>query len=569
MKTDRLIRAARGRRPADVVFKNGRVINVFSGEVERIDLAVADGVIVGLGDYHGVQELDLDGRFLAPGLIDPHLHLESTMLHPAELVRLLAPAGTTAVVADPHEIANVLGLAGIKFLMDLTANLPVDFYFMAPSCVPATHLETAGACLSAEDLKELTTEPRVLGLGEVMNFPGVIEQTPEVWDKLNLFAGRPIDGHAPLVGGPDLAAYILSGVGTEHESSQLEEAREKLARGLRIFIRQGSTARNLSDLLPLINDHNWRRISFCTDDRHPEDLLNHGHLDHILRLAAAGGLDPVRAVSMCTLNAAETFGLAGRGALAPGYAADLVVFDSLEDFRVELVYKNGLPAAENGRLIDPPARPDLPAWVSPMNLAPLSPDTFRPAAAGSRARVIEVKEGQLITGSLVVDAPMRDGRLAADAKRGLALAAVVERYGRTGNVGLGLVKGFGLSRGALASSVAHDSHNIVAVGQSAEELIAAILAVSDMGGGLAAVDGDRVLSRLPLPLAGLMSLDTAENVAAGVRDAEGAAHQLGCGLESPFMALSFLALPVVPRLKLTDQGLVDVDRFEVVPLFTD
>jgi len=562
-----LLAAARGLEPADLVFKGGRVLNVFTGEFEDTDLAVKDGWIVGLGRYSGHEVVDVSGRLVVPGFIDPHFHLESTRLCPGEVAKIVVPRGTTAIVADPHEIANVLGLRGIFYLLELTAGLPLDVFFMAPSCVPATCLETSGAVLSAQDLKPLLDEPRVLGLAEVMNFPGAVNGVREVTDKIELFSSRPLDGHAPLLSGPDLCAYLVLGIRTEHECTSLAEAGEKLARGMRIFIREGSQAQNLADLLPLITDHNFRRAAFCTDDRHPEDLINQGHLDHVLRRAVSLGLEPIRALTMATLNPAEAFGLERRGALAPGRRADLAVLKSVDSFEVEKVYKIGRLVALNGELTETIATVSIPDWAGPMNLAPLNEENLKIKAAGAKIRVIEIIPGQLLTGHLILETPIQDGFLAADPQRDLARLVVVERHHRTGNIGHGLVKGFGLHRGAIASSVAHDSHNIVAAGMNEADILLAVKAVAKMKGGLAAAADGQVLAELALPLAGLMSPEPAGHVVSAAGKLTEAARRLGSNFADPFMVLSFLALPVIPKLKLTDLGLVDVERFEFVPLF--
>ena len=561
--------AARGDEPADLVLKGGTVINVFSGELESVDMAVKDGWIVGLGDYQGMEELDVSGKALAPGFIDAHLHLESTMIAPAELAKVVVPRGTTALIADPHEIANVLGLRGIQYLIETTADLPMDVFFMAPSCVPATHLETSGATLTADDLAELAREPRVLGLAEMMNFPGVVHGFGDVWAKLEQFRDRVIDGHAPMVSGRDLNAYLAGGISTEHESSTLEEAREKLARGMYVFLREGTAARNLRDLIPLVNGHNYRRTAFCSDDRHPEDLVLRGHMDDILRNAVALGMDPVRAVTMATLNPAEAYGLKRRGALAPGYIADIVVLNNLSGFEAETVIKNGRVVSAGRELNQEPVSSEIPAWAGPMNVRDLTADRFRLGVAGSKVNVIELVPGQLVTNRLVEQTPQAEGKLIADTGRDLLLTAVVERHKGTGNVGLGLIKGLGLKQGALAGSVAHDSHNIVAAGVSAESLHRAVQAVIDMRGGLVVASDDGIVARLPLPLAGLMSDRPAHEVAQALTDLDEAACRLGCTLPNPFMALSFVALPVIPSLKLTDQGLVDVVKFDFIPLVAD
>ena len=561
--------AARGDEPADLVLKGGTVVNVFSGELEPVDVAVKGGLIIGLGDYQGIDELDVSGKALAPGFMDAHLHLESTMITPAELAKAVVPRGTTALIADPHEIANVLGLRGIKYLIDITNGLPMDVFFMAPSCVPATHLETSGADLTADDLSLLANEPRILGLAEMMNFPGVVHGFEDVWDKLERFRDRVIDGHAPLLTGKELCAYLTGGISTEHESSTLEEAREKLARGMYVFLREGTAARNLRDLIPLINSHNYRRTAFCSDDRHPEDLVNQGHMDYILRTAVSLGLDAVRAVTMATLNPAEAYGLKRRGALAPGYIADIVVLSDLIGFNTETVIKNGRVASTGRDLAQNPTPADIPDWAGPVNVRDLTTERFRAKVTGPKVNVIELVPGQLVTNLLVEDTPQTDGVLTADLDRDLLLAAVVERHKGSGNVSLGLVKGLGLKQGALASSVAHDSHNIVAVGVSAESLYRAVNAVIDMRGGLVVTLDDEIVARLPLPLAGLMSDRPADEVARALTDLDAAASRLGCTLAHPFMALSFVALPVIPSLKLTDKGLVDVGKFDFIPLFSD
>ncbi|MBW2091562.1 MAG: adenine deaminase [Deltaproteobacteria bacterium] len=562
-----LIQAARGEIQSDLVLKGGWVVNVFSGELEKTDLAVKNGMIVGLGQYTGHEIWDVPGKYVAPGLIETHLHIESSMLCPVELARVLLTHGTTTIVADPHEIANVLGIQGVRYMLKASEKLPLDFFFMAPSCVPATHLETSGASLTAEDLRVLLDEPRILGLAEMMNFPGVINCLPQVLEKIKLFASRPKDGHAPLLSGADLNAYLAAGIESDHECTSVSEAREKLARGMRIFIREGSTAQDLLQLLPLVNESNSRRISFCTDDLHAEDLLEKGHLDYVLKKAVKHSLPSVKALTMATLNAAEAFGLKDRGALAPGYRADIVIFDSLESLDVESVFKDGRLVAHQGgcTAVLPPV--SMPDGAISMNVAPLDQDSLKIRASGPRVRVIELVENQIITGHFVTETPVSDGCLAADPDRDLARLVVVERHQGTGNIGHGLVKGFGLKRGALASSVAHDSHNIIAVGMSAAEILTALRTVTRMRGGLAVIIGDHVRAEFALPIAGLISPDPASEVAAALKKLKRAVLETGCEMKDPFMMLSFLALPVIPKLKLTDKGLVDVERFDFVDLF--
>lgn len=563
----RIIRVARGDEPADLVLTGGRIVNVFSGGLEEGDLAVAGESIVGIGRYSGRETVDISGRIAAPAYMDAHMHLESTLLCPGPLAGALLPMGTVAVVADPHEIANVLGIDGIRLLIHMSRNQPVDYYFMAPSCVPATHFETAGAVLGAGDLAGLRHEPSVLGLAEMMNFPGVLAGSPEVLAKIEVFSGKHVDGHAPLLAGRDLCAYAAAGIETEHECTRLDEAEEKLARGIRIFIREGSHARNLADLLPLVRAETLRRISFCTDDRHPEDLIESGHMNDLLARAVSLGLNPVPALTMAALNTAEAYGLRRRGALAPGYRADIVILKDLVDFTPERVYKNGRLAAKNGELlVDGPVY-DIPGWASRMNLGDLSLDRLRLPLESYRVRVIGLVENQILTEHLVEDAPGLDGFLSADPLRDLARLMVFERHQGSGRIGQGLVKGMGFKTGAIASSIAHDCHNIVAAGISPEDILCAVSAVRDFGGGIAAAAGGKVLAGLPLPMGGLMGGGDAAQTAAALRRLKDVAEELGCRGRNPVMALSFLALPVIPSLKLTDRGLVDVNAFDFVPLF--
>lgn len=562
----RLIRAARGMEPADVVFTGGRLVNVFSGRIEETGLAVAEGRIVGLGDYSGRETVDLKGAYVLPGLMEGHFHVESSLLCPAELARAVCPRGTSFIAADPHEIANVLGAAGVKAMLAASAGLPVTFGYLAPSCVPATHLETTGAALDAPELADLADGPGILGLAEMMNYPGVLMGDPQVLAKLEVFQGKVIDGHAPLLAGRDLNAYVLAGPDSDHECSRLEEAAEKLARGMWIMIREGTSAHNLADLLPVVTPRTLRRCLLVSDDRHPDDLAHEGHCDALLRRAVGLGLDPVSAVTMLTLNPARRFGLAGRGALAPGYAADLTVVEDLKDFPVRAVYKAGELVAVEGQCLHPcdVVFPELAR--SSLHLPSLSEDSFAPRAVGPRVRVIELKPGQIISDAGLEPTPTAGGRLAADPARDLALLAVVERHTASGRVGNGLVRGLGLKRGALASSVAHDSHNLIIAGADPASMLGAARHLAQVGGGLCVTLGDEVLACLELPLAGLMSDRPLPEVLDGLAGLRRAAARLTDHRE-PFMALSFLALPVIPHLKLTDLGLVDVDAFSFTDLF--
>ena len=572
MSLEALIAVSRGEEAADLLLKNARLVNVLSGEVHPANIAVWQGRVVGWGDYQARQVVDLGGKYVCPGFIDAHVHLESSMVQPSEFARAVVPHGTTAVVCDPHEIANVLGLAGVRYILDASEGLPLHVYVMAPSCVPATHMETAGAELTAADIEQLWAHERVIGLAEMMNFPGVLFRVPDVLAKLQSAGQRPIDGHAPGLSGLDLNAYVAAGVRSDHECTEVAEAREKLRRGMHILIREGTTARNLHPLLPLVTPSNARLCHFCTDDRHPDTLLSEGHIDDVVRKAIAWGLDPVTAIQMASLNTAEHFRLRNVGAVAPGYRADLLVLDDLETVRVSQVYAAGELVAEAGRFL--PSRADqLAVPIQPsvhVDVAAL--DFTIPAGRGAAhvapvAHVIGAIPGQVVTEHLRLMPTTEDGCVVSDPARDLLKIAVVERHHASGNVGLGLVTGVGLKRGAIASSVAHDSHNIVVIGASDDEMRAAVVAVAEMGGGQVAVVDGQVQAACPLPIAGLMSDRPLEEVRDQVAALTEAAHALGCTLPDPLMTMSFLALPVIPALKLTDKGLVDVEKFDFVPLF--
>jgi adenine deaminase len=562
------IKAARRQIPSDLVLKKGRVVNVFSGEILERDVAVHQGRIVGVGErYTGRQEVDVQGRFIAPGLIDGHMHIESTMLLPSRLAAALLVRGTTAIVSDPHEIANVMGLEGIRFMLRESETLPFDIFFMAPSCVPATPLETSGASLDPADLASLREEPRILGLAEMMNYPGVLGGDQKVIEKLGLFRGRVIDGHAPSLAGHDLQAYCSAGGQSDNETSDLREAEEKLRTGMMVMIREGTSAKNLEALLPLVNQKNCRRFCFVTDDLHPEDLREKGHLDYVLKKAVRLGLDPLTALQMVTLNPAEFFRLHDRGAVAPGYRADLVVLENLESFSAERVYKDGRLAAFEGKTVQftQTKEEDLPSW--PVKIASLSPESFRIMKQGAKARVIEVIPGQILTRARIEEVLSINGWVLPDTQKDVLKLVVVERHKGTGRIGRGLVRGFGLKKGALASSVAHDSHNIIAVGVEDLDLFTAIEEIQRMGGGLVVAESGRIAAKAALEIGGLMSKEPLESLTAQIKTISRAAKSLGCILPEPFMALSFLSLPVIPELKLTDRGLVDVRMFALVPLF--
>jgi len=561
-------KAARGEQPCDLLLTNARIVAVFSGEIAAGSVAAAAGRIVGIGDYPARTTVDLGGRFVAPGFIDAHVHIESAMTCVAEFARTVVARGTTAVVADPHEIANVLGAEGIRYMLASAAGQPVNIFYTLPSCVPATDMETAGARLTAADLEPFFQGPRIVALGEMMNYPGVLNGDPEVLRKIDAARrhGRPVDGHAPGLSGKDLAAYVAAGISSDHECIAAAEALEKLAAGMHIMIREGTGARNLAALLPVVTERNAHRLMWCTDDRHPHDLLEDGHIDSIVAAAIRGGVDPVTAIRMATLTPAERFGLTHLGAVAPGRQADLVVFSDPSRLRIEAVYVRGELVARDGRVaagIGTP--PGLPAPPS-MHVC-LEGLDFGLAAAGQRLRVIDLIPDQILTRQSTESAPVEDGRLVSDSVRDLLKIAVVERHSGSGRIGLGVVRGFRLRQGALASSVAHDSHNIVVVGVTDADMRAAVAEVAAMGGGIAAAAGGRIVARLPLPVAGLMSLEPVQAVSAAMDRLVQAAHGMGSALKDPFMTLSFLALPVIPELKITDQGLVDVLQFRHVGLF--
>jgi adenine deaminase len=570
MNLPRTLAVARGDEPADLLLRNARLVNVLSGEIHPADIAFAGPTIAGVGEgYHGRHEIDLGGRYVCPGLLDAHVHIESSMVTPSELSKALVPRGVTTIVTDPHEIANVLGLDGIRFMLGDAAGAVLDVWVNAPSCVPATELETSGARLEAIDLEELLAEPRVLGLAEVMNFPGVIQGDEGVLAKLRVFRGRVKDGHCPGVTGHRLSAYAASGISSDHECVTVEEAREKLRAGLAVFLREASNAKNLRDLLPLVTPANERRLCLCTDDRHPLDLLEEGSIDHLVRVTIAEGVDPLTAIRMATLNTAEHYRMEDRGAVAPGRRADLMVFSDLDAPRAGMVFAGGELVAQDGRMRVKQLRRSYDHLPRTVRIDPESLE-FEIHAAGSHARharVIGAIPDQLITRHLTREVPVRDGLAVADPARDLLKMAVVERHRGTGNVGLGFVAGMGLTRGAIASTVAHDHHNLVVIGADDVSMRTAALAVAETGGGQAVADGENVVARLPLPIAGLMSGWAIEDVRDSMRHLLDAANRRGSQLRDPFMAMSFLALEVIPALKLTDKGLVDVERFEVVPLF--
>jgi adenine deaminase len=560
---------ARGDEPADLVIRGGRVLSVFTGELLEADVAVAGEHVAGLGRYEGREAFDASGLVLLPGFIDGHMHLESTKLMVDEFARAVLPWGTTTVVLDPHEIANVFGLEGVRALLRLAEGVPLDYYVMVSSCVPASPFESNGATVDAADIERfLAEEPRALGVAELMDYPNAVAGEEAILAKVEAArrAGdRHVDGHAPGLSGKALNAYLAAGVGSDHECTTFEEALEKRRLGMWIMIREGSAARNLEALLPLVLRYGPTNCLFCTDDREPDQLLREGHVSDVVRKAVSLGCPPEQAVVMATLNAARYHRLHRHGAVAPGYLADVVAVPDLRSFRPVTVWKRGRLVAQDGEALRVP-RVEAPAWMRDSVRVPeLSAGAFAVRSDGP-VRVIGVEPGQIVTRALVADPARRDGEAVADPERDLAKVAVVERHRGTGRMSVGFVSGFDIRRGALASTHAHDAHNVVVVGVDEADMAAAVNHLARVGGGQVAVAGGRVRAEVRCPVGGLLSDRPAEEVAEAVVRLEDAARELGVTLPSPFMAMSFLALSVIPELKITDRGLVDTVRFELVPL---
>jgi adenine deaminase len=559
---ERLIAVARGDEPPDLVISDARVLSVFTREWLDVDVAVCDGVIAGLGSYDG-ERIDAGGRWLVPGFLDAHVHIESSKLTPAEFARAVVPHGTTAVVTDPHEMANVLGLEGVEWMLEASEGLPLDVFVMASSCVPASAFESPGFALGPADMEAILRHPRALGVAEMMNFPGVIAGDPDVLARI---VSDHVDGHAPGVNGHALNAYVAAGVRSDHEATTFEEALEKRRRGMWVLIREASNARNERDLLPLVAEHGPEHCAFCTDDREPDLLFREGHIDQMCRIAVAEGIAPEDALLLATLHPARAHRLYDRGAIAPGLRADMVLLEDLSTFRVARVWKDGRLVAADGRP-EPFARPPVPARVrQTMNAAPLADDAFAIPALSERVRVIEIIPGQLITIAREEAPRVEDGLVVADPDGDVAKIAVVERHHATGRVGRGLVRGFGLRSGAFASTVAHDAHNVVVVGVGDADMRACVARLVELGGGIVVARGGSVRGELALPVAGLLSDEPVEDVVERLEALQDMLEDQGVRDAAPFMTLSFLALSVIPALKITDRGLVDVERFELVPL---
>jgi len=565
MNVAKLISVARGDFPADLLIKNAKIINTFVGIIEEGNVAIYGDRIAGLGNYVKAKEtIDLKGAYLAPGLIDGHTHIESSMLHPAHYAHAIVPRGTSTIVTDLHEISNVAGFQGIKFVMEWARKLPMDMFFMAPSCVPATHMETSGAEISSQEIIKALKLNKVIGLGEMMNFPGVINSDRDVLRKIAAARGKVIDGHAPRVTNKHLNAYIAAGIYSDHESTSIEEGREKLRRGMHLMIREGSSEKNLDALLPLVNDKTYKRCFFVVDDRSCSDLLREGDIDAVVRKAIQKGLEPIRAIQMATINTAEYFRLYDRGGIAPGYVANLITFADLPQLNVDLVFFEGHLVAKKGKYTGPTLKTSSAELSDTVRIKPFGVEALKLVTGGRSLPVIEIVPGQILTKKRIETVKTRDGVVVPDPEEDILKLAVVERHKATGRIGLCMVKGFGLKRGALASSIAHDSHNIVAVGTNDLDILTAIKAIEKLKGGLVVCIDGKLAAALPLPIAGLLSPEPLEAVVKKFERVEKTASVLGNIPPAVFSLLSFIALPVIPELRLTDRGLVDVIAFKLI-----
>ncbi|MBV6656469.1 MAG: adenine deaminase [Devosiaceae bacterium] len=558
----RRIAQARGDKPADLVLRGGTVFDLVTGSMIEGDVAICGDTIVGIGDaYEGQSISDVSGLTLVPGFIDTHLHVESSLVTPFEFDRCVTPRGVTTAICDPHEIANVIGAEGIAYFQAASEHVLMDLRVQLSACVPSCHMETSGATLLAEDLEPLMGHPSGIGLAEFMNYPGVVHRDDACLDKLALFSGGHIDGHCPLLGGRDLNAYVSAGITTEHEATSAEEALEKLRKGMRVLIREGSVSKDLHALQPVLTDVTAPYMCLCTDDRNPLDIAEHGHLDFMIRTLIALGSSPLAVYRAASLSAAEAFGLKDRGLLAPGKRADIVALDSLETCNAQGVWCAGTPVSEAAFA----ARGSVPpVGRRSVKANPVSADDFRCADTAEETHVIGIREGKILTDHLRETIAIKHGDKAPDVSRDLVRIAVIERHGKNGNIATGFVKGFGLQAGAIASTVCHDHHNIVAVGADYADMAVAANRLGALEGGFVVVKGEEVLAELALPVAGLMSLEPFETVRAALEELRAAARTLGVTLEEPFLQLAFLALPVIPSLKITDHGMVDVDAFELL-----
>ncbi len=568
MSQQKVINVARGLEKAELVIKNATIVNVLSEELHKGDVAIQDGIIVGIGDnYFGVKEIDVAGAYVTPSFIDGHVHLESAMVLPKEFAKTVLPAGTTTAIIDPHEISNVFGLHGISFMHEAVKNLPMDVYTMLPSCVPATPFETSGFDLNSYDLSLLIDKPWVLGIAEMMNFPGVLNLDKNVVAKLELAKQKDkrIDGHAPFLSNKDLCAYIASGVKSDHECTTPKEAIEKLRLGMYLMIREGTAAKDLNALIPVLKECNTRKCLFVTDDRHPSDLKE--HINGMVRRAVVAGVDPIKAIQCASLNTAEYFGLKNLGAVAPGYKADLLILPDLKSFKPDFVLKNGKIIVEGGKLLSEMEKFETPSMRGSVNVKWIEEDDFKIEAKSDMVKAIEVIPHQLVTKSVVSKIKIEDGNAVSNIETDTLKICVIERHRATGNIGKGFVKGFNLKSGAIASTVAHDSHNMIIVGTNDYDMyVAAVELVKSQGGKVVVNDG-KVISKLPLPIAGLMSDKSFDFVLDKCAELNHASHDIGCTLEDPFMTMAFMSLPVIPELKITDKGVFDTNKFNFTDIF--
>ena len=567
---EKIIRVSRGQECADLVLKNVKLINVFSEEIYETDIAITGSTVAGISKgYCGKEEIDLKGAYASPSFIDGHVHIESSMLLPSEFAGLVVPSGTTTVISDPHEISNVMGLQGISFMHEAAKNLPLDVYMMLPSCVPATDLETSGVELNSYDLALLIDAPWVLGIAEMMNFPGVINGDIGVLSKikLGLEKNKRIDGHAPHLCGKNLDAYVAAGIASDHECTTPEEAVEKLRLGMHLMVREGTGAKDLEALLPVLKKYNTRKCMFVTDDRHPEDLKQ--HISGMVARAVKEGVPPVKAIQMASLNTAEYFNLHNLGAIAPGYKADIAIFNDLEKFEPHMVFKGGKLVAENGKILVNTSEFKIPALRGSVNIKWLNLDDFKIKAPVDKkqVKVINVIPKQLITKQSFETPLVKNGEVVADTNNDILKIAVIERHKASGNIGLGFVKGFGLKSGAIASTVAHDSHNMIVIGTNDEDMYYAAVELVKSQGGKIIVKDRKTLAHLALPIAGLISDKPFSEVDIKLQELNNAAKEIGCKIDDPFMSMAFLSLSVIPEIKITDKGLIDVNKFEVTNLF--
>ncbi|MBE7703426.1 MAG: adenine deaminase [Cyanobacteria bacterium SIG28] len=570
MAQEKIINVARGLEKAELVIKNANVINVLSEEIHLADIAIQDGIIVGVGDnYHGEKEIDVNGAYVSPSFIDGHVHLESAMVLPKEFAKTVLPAGTTTAIIDPHEISNVFGLHGISFMHEATKGLPLDVYTMLPSCVPATPFETSGFDLNSYDLSLLIDKPWVLGIAEMMNFPGVLNLDKNVMAKLELAKQKDkrIDGHAPFLSNKDLCAYIASGVKSDHECTTPQEAIEKLRLGMYLMIREGTAAKDLEALIPVLKECNTRKCLFVTDDRHPSDLKE--HINGMVRRSVEAGINPIKAIQCASLNTAEYFGLKNIGAIAPAYRADLLILPDLKTFKPDIVIKNGKIIVENGELVDELIQNETPSMRGSVNVKWIEQDDFRIEAKGNKVKTIEIIPHQLITKSIVSEVKIEDGNAISNIDTDTLKICVIERHRATGNIGKGFVKGFNLKSGAIASTVAHDSHNMIVIGTNDYDMYVAAVELVKSQGGKVVVNNGQVISKLALPIAGLMSDKDFNYVLEKCSELNSATHTLGCTLEDAFMTMAFVSLPVIPELKITDKGIFDTNKLAFIDIFEE